>query len=172
MSKIDIVGFTLAEIALVILFAVLVLFLPQKERQENEAQAFRQRIKSLEETQSVLRQQIASLEKEREQLRQRFQSPRADLRSKAIPTCFEIDKTDWLFSVTIRRNSVFEISGKDMTLNDLLKSYDTQIKSAKAKGCIHRVQVFYDPEISAAEYDTGLRRLEAWFSTAKKGQAP
>jgi cell division septum initiation protein DivIVA len=168
MSKIDIVGFTLAEIALVILFAVLVLFLPQKERQENEVQTLRQKIKRLEESESTLKQRIASLEKERQQ----FQSPRPDLRSKAIPTCFEIDKTDWLFSVTIRGKDVFEIAGKDMSLTDLLKSYDAQMKSAKAKGCIHRVEVFYDPEISIAEYDTGLRRLEAWFSTAKRGHSP
>ena len=36
----------------------------------------------------------------------------------------------------------------------------------------HRIQVFYDPAISIAEYDGGLRKLEAWFSTAKRGQAP
>ncbi|SRR5216684_3441107 len=166
MARTDIVGFTLAEIALVILFAVLVLFLPQKGTQENEVQALKQKIKSLEESESALKQRIASLEKER----QRFQSPRADLRSKAVPTCFEIDKTDWLFSVIIRRNDVFEISGKEMSLSDILKSYDSQMKSAKAKGCMHRIQVFYDPEISITDYDTGLRRLEAWFSTAKRGR--
>jgi competence protein ComGC len=166
MSRIDIVGFTLAEIALVILFALLVIFLPQKERQANEVKALQQKIKSLEASESALKQQVASLEKER----QRFQSSRPDLKSKAIPTCFEIDKTEWLFSVTIRGNDAFEITGKDMTLNDILKNYETQMKSAKAKGCIHRIQVFYSPEISTADYDSGLRRLEAWFSTAKRGQ--
>src|ERR1700674_5775902 len=116
MSRTDIVGFTLAEIALVILFAVLVLFLPQGQTQENDAQALRQKVKSLEESESVLKQRITSFEKEREELKQRFQSPRADLRSRAVPTCFEIDKTDWLFSVTIRSNDVFEIAGKEMSL--------------------------------------------------------
>jgi hypothetical protein len=167
MSRIDIVGFTLAEIALVILFALLVIFLPQREREANEAKALQARIKNLEESESALKRQVASLEAER----QRFQSSRPDLKSKAIPTCFEIDKTEWLFSVTIRGNDEFEITGKEMTLNDILKNYETQMKSAKAKGCIHRVQVFYGPKVSTPDYDSGLRRLEAWFSTAKRGQA-
>lgn len=171
MFRMDIVGLTLAEVTLVLLFSLMAIFVPQQGAQENDAKVLQQKIKNLQQNESALKQQVASLEREIQQLRKRFESPRPDLRSKATPTCFEIDRTDWLFSVTIHGSDSFEIAGKMMTLDDILNTYKEQMRTAKTKGCIHRVQVFYGREISTAEYDTALRRLEGWFSTAKRGPA-
>src|SRR4051812_24781825 len=98
-------GWTLAELALALLFALLAAFVPSY-RAEVE------RIKRLEaqSKNSIPAADVEKLRKENADLRSEIEASRKNLRSRLTPPCVELDKNSgWLFTATVTSRDSFDI---------------------------------------------------------------
>jgi hypothetical protein len=162
-NRTDIVGLTLAEIALVLLFSFVALFVPAYARLNHK-------LKQAGATDVVrLQADLKNATAANETLKAEIEKSRKNLRSAAMPTCAELDKADWLFTVVIRGSDVYEVSGNRYAINDLLQTYSKEIAQANKDGCRHRVKVYYGKDISLPEYDYALRKIEQYFYDLKLG---
>ncbi len=166
MNRIDIVGLTLAEIALVLLFSVLAVFAPAYQRSQRELRANNLTSATVRDYKEKLR----AAEAETVNLKEELEKHRRDLRSVATPSCVEIDRAkDWLFTVTIRGADQYEIGGHELNLRELLDKYSAALELARKEACIHRIRLHYGTGVSGEDYDLALRRLEEYFYTRKLG---
>jgi hypothetical protein len=166
MSRTDIVGLTLAEIAFVLLFSFLALFIPAYARLNHKLKAYG--AVDVAKLQTELRNATT----ENGNLKAEIDKSRRNLRSAAVPTCAELNKADWLFTAVVRGSDTYEVNGKKYSLNTLLQTYSEQMSEANKNGCKHRVKLYYGKEVSLAEYDYALRRIEQSFYDLKLGVEP
>jgi hypothetical protein len=165
MNRFDIVGLTLAEISLVLLFSFVAIFVPSyaRARKELDAQANKA-------TNSDIEKQLIAVNAENARLQQELQNSRKNLRSVVTPSCVEIGKaTDWLFTAIIRGSDAYEVQGEQYTLDALLAKYSPALIQAKQNGCVHRVRIYYGQGLSGLDYDYSLRQIEEHFYTQKLG---
>lgn len=165
MQRTDIVGLTLAELALVLLFCMVTVVKPVHSTRNQDAVASAR--KDLAEQKSL----VLALTKENDALRARFSAERPNLRSKQIPSCREKGiVTDWLFVTTIRERNLYDIQGGvTVTLEKLLGLYSPRLTKAAQQGCVESIEVYLGKDVSAVDYDYALRRLEEHFYTAQMG---
>jgi hypothetical protein len=162
MNRSDIVGYTLAEIALVLLFCIVAVFAPAYARLRKQANPK----EKIAETQ----QELSRANAENAQLRKELQDSRHNLRSVAMPSCAELNKSsDWLFTATIRGIDDYEIAGRSYRLADVLKNYSAPLDQARRDGCRHRIRVSYQAGLDANDYFQALTRIEETFYTLKLG---
>ena len=102
-------------------------------------------------------------------LKAEIEKSHRNLRSAAMPTCAELDKADWLFTVVIRGSDVYEVNGNKYSISMLLQTYTRELSEANKDGCRHRVKVYYGKDVSLPEYDYALRRIEQYFYDLKLG---
>jgi regulator of replication initiation timing len=159
----DIVGLTLAEVALVLLFAFLVLFVPAYARLNRRVK--QSGVVDVANLKTDLKNAIA----ENERLKSQIDKSRRNLRSAAMPTCAELNKADWLFTAVIRGADVYEVNGNKYSLNTLLQAYAAELSEASKNGCRHRVKLYYGKDVSLPEYDFALRKIEQSFYDLKLG---
>ena len=166
MARIDIVGLTLAEITLGLLFSFLALFAPAYASLYHRVQAANptelERLKTenaqLTERNSRLQDQVASL---------------ISMRSKALPSCIEASKADgYVATLTIRGRDAYDAGDGVYTLELLTQKYSLEIANAKQAGCVQAVLVYYGSGVSVDDYDLALRRIEQVFYDAKRGVEP
>jgi hypothetical protein len=159
----DIVGLTLAEVALVLLFSFLVLFVPAYAR-------LNRRIKQSGAVDvAKLQTDLTNALAENARLKAEIDKSRRNLRSAAMPTCAELNKADWLFTAVIRGADVYEVNGNKYSLDRLLQTYATELSEANKNGCRHRVKLYYGKDVSLTEYDYALRKIEQSFYDLKLG---
>jgi competence protein ComGC len=165
MNRFDIVGLTLAEISLVLLFSFIAIFVPSYARARKELDA-----KTNKATNSDVEKQLIAAKAENTQLQQELQNSRRNLRSVVTPSCVEISKaTDWLFTAVIRGSDDYEVQGQQYTLDALLAKYSPELVQAKQNSCVHRIRIYYGQDLSGLDYDYSLRRIEKHFYTQKLG---
>jgi hypothetical protein len=166
-SRSDIVvGLTLAEIALALLFSFLALFIPAYARLNRKLKLY-----SAVDVYK-LQNDLKSATVTNETLRAEIDKSRRNLRSAAIPACAELNSSDWVFTAIIRGSDIYEVNGNKYSLNGILQTYATELSEAKKNGCRHRVKVYYDRNVSLLEYDSALRRVEQYFYDLKLGAEP
>ena len=164
-GTVDIVGYTLAETALVLVFVLIVVYAPESRKVQ----------KLQGELQTTRHDLDAALEKQaREQEHprpiQRKVIDRTALRSAAPPSCVETGvATGWLFTATVEGRDSYRINGVKLTFDELQQRYQTNVTEARDAGCFHRVKVYFTPSITSVEYDEALRKLEELFYTRKLG---
>ena len=170
MSRSDIVGLTLAEIALVLLFSFLALFVPAYARLNRTLT--KSGALNVAKLQTEVNNATAANERlkaENERLKTQIDKSRPNLRSAAMPTCAELNNADWLFTAVIRGADAYEINGNRYSLSTLLQAYATELSEASKNGCRHRVKVYYGKDVSLPEYDYALRKIEQSFYDLKLG---
>src|SRR5579859_6903321 len=111
MNRFDIVGLSLAEIALVLVFVLLAVFAPAYSHVSRQAQAKSHDVETLRAKVSELQKQLD----EKSSLIQQFSAERPNLRSIATPSCFELKKTSsrWVGSVLVRGINRYEVNGRE-----------------------------------------------------------
>lgn len=174
MNKSDLLGWTLAELSLALLFAFLATLSPsfrhnmaQNKQQVDAANKITTLI-----TQNVhLESENTALRSENSDLHSMFTASRIGLKSKQLPSCAELNNnSEWLFNTTIISEDSFEIAGKMFTLNDIRQKYANDIADAKKQGCVQRIQVSFDGEMSARVYDSAIKRLKQLFYPTSLGE--
>lgn len=166
MNRFDIVGLTLAEISLVLLFSFVAIFVPSYARARKELDS----VRADKATTSDVKKQLLAANAENAQLQQELQNSRRNLRSVVTPSCVEISKaTDWLFAAIVRGSDDYEVLGQQYTLNALLAKYSPALIEAKQDGCVHRIRIYYGQGVSGYDYDYSLRQIEEHFYTQKLG---
>jgi len=159
-------GWTLAELALALLFALLAAFIP----------SYRAEVERVRRLEAASKNELSATdaEKIREEniaLRLEIESSRKNLKSKITPPCAELDKSSgWLFTATITSRNSFEIEGKTLALDGILKKYADQLADAKKRGCVQQVHIYFMSGISAGDFDYATKRLGAYFYPASLGE--
>lgn len=162
MNRFDIVGLTLAEVSLVLLFSFIAVFLPAYGHIHEQLAA--------RTTPGDLQKQLLAANASNTRLQQELENSRPNLRSAATPTCVEVGKaTGWLFAATIRGADTYQVLDQPYTLDDLLHKYAPALAEAAQAGCRQRVKVYLGQGVSAVDYDDALRRLEESFYDTKLG---
>lgn len=166
MIRTDLLGWTLAELALALLFALLAVFGPSFGAEVR-------RIKLLE-AQSKNAISAAEAEKLRAEnlaLREEIDASRKNLKSRITPPCAELDKnSSWLFTATVRSRDSFGIAGKTLSMQEILREYAKPLADAKKRGCVQQVHVNFQAGISAGDFDYAFRRLGSYFYPASLGE--
>jgi len=161
MNRFDIVGLSLAEISLVLVFVLLAVFAPAYSRVSREAQTKTHDV-------DVLRAKVTELQKQVDEsasLIKQFGAERPNLRSIATPSCFELNKTPnrWIGSVIVRGVNVYDLNGKQLGLTDLLSEFSDEIAQGKRDGCRHSIRVSSGEGVSGMEYQSALMQLGQTF---------
>jgi hypothetical protein len=161
MNRFDIVGLSLAEIALVLVFVLLAVFAPAYSRVSREAHSKSHDVETLRAKVSELQKQVD----ENASLIKQFGAERPNLRSIATPSCFELNKTPsrWLGSVTVRGISRYEINGQQLSLSDLLIQFSDEIAQGKRDACRHSIKVSSGEGVSGVDYQSALMQLGQTF---------
>jgi hypothetical protein len=164
----DLLGWTLAELALALLFALFAAFAPSYLAEVKRIQQLQAAAKN-----SVSRDEAEELRLENIALRLQLEASRKDLRSKITPPCSELDKdSGTLFTATVESRDFFEIEGKTMRLDQILRKYANQLADAKARGCVQQAHIYFDPTISATDFDYATKRLGMYFYLGSLGERP
>ena len=166
MRREDIVGLTLAEIALTLLFFFLAVFAPTYARLNRKLKAI-----NLIDV-ARLQTELKAAEAENETLKAELEKYRPNLRSAAVPSCAEINKADWLFTTIIRGSDTYDIDGVSYSIGNILATYSKELSDARQNGCRHRIKVYYGAGVSLDEYDSALRKIEVYFYDLKLGPEP
>lgn len=181
MIKSDLLGWTLAEIALALLFALLAAFAPSYRNVAMRNKGLEEEIKNaaslaaendrLRAENLALQSELAALRLENAELRSMSVAPRSDLKSIVLPSCAELNKnSDWLFTATVIAEDSFEINGRALTLAGIRKEFAEQLADAKKQGCVQRIHVSFEEGMSAQVYDSALKGLRRWFYPTSLGQ--
>ena len=145
----DIVGYTLAETALALLFTVFAGMLAQRTATvdvERSPQPPTSTVKTPPPSSAGANSK----------------SPR--LLSPNLPSCAQQGSSnDWLFSVVVHGKDAYEHLSRILTLDQLLKQYSAQLRDANLRGCRHTIKVFVGEDVSGLDYDYAIRHLSVWF---------
>ena len=158
----DIVGYTLAEIALVLVFCVIAM-------DTHAVTGLKKQLRTAQDNLFAAQRQLSAQAK---LVSKRIDQP-TKLRSSAPPSCFETGfDRNWLFTTTITGRDSFEIGSNVLTFDQLMARYANQIAASKANGCVPRIQVAFSPGIQVIDYDQALKRLEGQFYPRRLGIRP
>jgi hypothetical protein len=164
--KSDLVGWTLAELSLAILFALFAAFAPSHQ----EAVELNRKLAEADQHAAQLISENTKLTQEQKEIQAEIENSHRVLRSAMTPSCWELDhKSDWLFTATINSEDSFEIDGANLTLAQIARQYSDQLDYAEKLKCRQRVHVEVGPAVTAREYDLGLRRLGQHFYVVSIG---
>jgi hypothetical protein len=168
MTRIDVVGLTLAEIALALLFCVVAVFAPSYARLEKQL-----RDRPDPNQLKALQNKILELQTDNDRLKRDLQAVKQGARSKQTPSCIEIGKAAGpLFTTTIRGEDRYDLDGASLTFQQIRVRFEEILSAAKSDECVQSIRVYYGPEVSVQEYDSALRRIEQLFYVTKLGQLP
>jgi hypothetical protein len=164
MNRLDIVGLSLAEIALVLVFGVLAIFAPAYSRLKKELRSTNSVSLPLRDQITSLQQQLRKAQVENSTLREQFVAQRPNLRSKQTPSCMELHKAaTWLFTAVVLGADRYEIDGQKYTLQELLTTYSSATSSAKQDGCVQSIKISCGENVSGSQYQTALVQLGQSF---------
>ena len=153
-----ILGLTLAELSLFIVFSMTLLFVIQSRDKTDK--------EDLQET-------LAQMQKEKELLEEKLETERTQLRnlklrSAAKPSCTnERFGMDILFDTVVVAKREFNISGDRYTFRQLRRRYSKQLNEAEKLGCVHRVRVSFRQVLDADAYNDSLKALDTLFYVKK-----
>lgn len=166
----DIIGYTLAEIALVLLFAIVAVFLPpysKASQQLKEVDKANREVAKQREEVRLLKNQLAEL-----QTRSANEPRAADLKSKQTPSCKELGiESGFLFTTTITSADTYVVNGEYVNSDQLRNMFREALNVAASKQCKESVRVLYSARVSTAEYDEALRKIEQLFYVSRGGLA-
>ena len=159
----DITNFTIAEIAFFLLFVILIGYaILSDERTELMTEPI-----ITKEEMSAKNDQLDRQNTEITDLRvklKKYQDMDKSLRSIAEPSCLETGYfKGYLFTTIILDRDTYMIDNADYSWADIRKKYGPDINNASVNGCRHRIKVSVVANITAAEFDEALKKLESEF---------
>lgn len=187
MNREDVIGITLAELTLVLLFIFIIIFFVTSSAGRDN-QALKEALTSQEELLALQLEEIAALKTDKENLvheRQRrdqvmkrlanaltvLRTENEQLRSKFKPSCYERGYAPSVIGkVIILGADLFSVGGKKMTLSEIKKHFAQELSAAEALGCVQTIRTNYSGSLSLDEYYSGLRKLERLFYISKGGK--
>lgn len=143
-SSDGIIGYTLAEIAFLLLFIFLANFLVSDR---------------------PTRQEVENLQNELILTQERLE----ELLSPAIPPCIQkkLERKSggigYLFTVLIQGRDRFLIDGKIYSYKEILKKYRKDLDAAKNTGCVHSIYIKCIDGLDAQDYIAALTKLHLDF---------
>ena len=176
----DIIGYTLAEIALALLFVVVLLGIgSQSALRATAEQARKDALEAAEralEAEERARRAESSADTQRriaDDLREELERL-LGLRSGARPPCSEVGvaEGDWLFSVQILAADLYSLEGEVLSMDGLRSMFDGQLNLAEQRDCVYRVEAMAAPTLPLPVYLAGLRRLEGLFYVKRREAGP
>jgi hypothetical protein len=173
MRHVDIVGMSLAELSLSLLFVVLALLPPSSP---DELSSARTQLATVSSQLAIATKHIDELSAQSKQL-QGFTRMTADgaaarhLRSITLPSCAEKKvRNDWLFTTVVRGEDLYDVQDiGTLNLQQILDRFKRELDEATLAECVQRIQVRVGNDVSAIDYDLALRRLEQHFYPRKLG---
>jgi hypothetical protein len=164
MTRADLVGWTLAETAFVLLFAIVAAVLPSyehtltknKQLEEDQNRTLKQNL--------PLARQVLDLRAQNESLKATIEESTKHLRSKARPPCSELDKSKgYLFTATITSANSFEVNGQVYTAEQLISHFAEPISEAEKLDCVEQVRLYFRSGLTADEFQSARNRIELYF---------
>jgi len=159
-----IVGLTLTELALNILFgSVLLISLHRVPDQATELAALRKQheddVLRHEKDTQLLTQTSAALEA--------LKKEREDLRSSMKPSCGEAryGRRKFVFAATVVDGTTYAVDGISYSYPRLLKRFRSDLDEGVRLGCVPRVKVSWKGGIDLKNFNSGLQRLNQEFYT-------
>jgi len=163
MSRTDIVGYTLAEIAFALLFAIAAVFLPTYGSLNSKLKVERDASKRSTAEVESLKKTISELEA-KSGLLPKAQEDRQGLRSKQLPSCIEKGAaTTWLFSATAISANKYVINNEIVTFDQLRGRFGSELAVAEKQQCRHSMQLLYAPGMAVSDYNLALRKMGGLF---------
>jgi hypothetical protein len=154
----DIVGFTLAETAFVLLFAVFAALLAEKTEESHALKQVNSQLGQL----TRLQQDLNSERQSNAELSGQIATFK--LRSRAFPSCAETGKVSgWLFTATVRGRDAYDIDGTLFTVSTLTAAYAKQLREASEASCRQRIRLFVGDGVSGEEYEYAMRQVAQHF---------
>lgn len=84
-------------------------------------------------------------------------------RSNLTPKCSELGLKDILFNAVIRGRQSYEVNGETRSLQELLSAYSPELSQAEKQRCRYSVNVSYQPDVTTDDFVFALRRLRSEF---------
>jgi len=84
-------------------------------------------------------------------------------RSNLTPKCSELGLRDMLFDTVILGRDVYEVNGQNKSLEELLSAYASDLRDAGIKDCKYSVNASNGPDIRTDDFVVALRRLRTHF---------
>lgn len=84
-------------------------------------------------------------------------------RSNLTPKCSEKGLKDVLFTTVIRGRDRYGMSGPDKKFDELLTAYAPQLREARTLDCRYSVNVSYQSDVRTDDFVFALRRLRSIF---------
>jgi hypothetical protein len=156
----DIIGFTLAETAFVLLFAVFAGLLSGKAQEANVTRQASDQLTQI----ARLQQDLNSSRQNNAQLSARIAALMPKLRSAAFPSCAETGRVQgWLFTATVNGRDSYEIDGVPFTALEIIKKYSSQLREASDSACRQRIRLYVGDRVSGEEYEFAMRQIGQYF---------
>jgi hypothetical protein len=84
-------------------------------------------------------------------------------RSNLTPKCSEKGLKDVLFTTVIRGRDLYGINGPDKKFDELLTAYEPELREARTRDCKYSVDVSYQSDVRTDDFVFALRRLRTVF---------
>ena len=84
-------------------------------------------------------------------------------RSNLTPKCSELGLKDVLFGTVIRGADLYEVGGQTKNFDQLLSAYDPDLHAAHAQDCRYLVKVSFKPDVATDDFVMAFRRLRTVF---------
>ena len=89
--------------------------------------------------------------------------PKGPGRSNLTPRCSELGLKDVLFDTVILGRDVYEVNGQNKSLEELLSAYASDLRDAGMKDCKYSINVSNGPDVRTDDFVVALRRLRTHF---------
>jgi len=156
----DIIGYTLAEIALLLLFAIIAIFLPKYS-------TLSAHLRAQTASRLLLEKEVAALKEQLALVKPPGASP-AGLRSRQMPSCIERKLASGpIFSAVALSNGKYRVGGEELTASEIRSRFAEQIADADKHECRQRIQLGYSTGMSAEQFVQAQVQMENWFYVSK-----
>lgn len=91
------------------------------------------------------------------------QDAKSSGRSNLTPKCSELGLKDILFTAVIRGRESYEVNGREENFQELLGAYDPDLQKAHTQQCKYSVNVSYARDVTTDDFVFALRRLRSAF---------
>ena len=164
----DITGYTLAEVALLLLFAIVAIFLPKysKLTAELRAEAARNQGSVSASDADKMRAEMLALKEKLAQIRPGESA--AGLRSRQTPSCVEKKVASGpIFVAVALPSGKYLVGGEALTANEIRSRFASEIAVGEENECRQRIQLGYTSGMSADQYYEAQVQMENMFYVGK-----
>jgi hypothetical protein len=91
------------------------------------------------------------------------QSAKNPGRSNLTPKCSELGLKDLLFRVVIRGRESYDVNGQKKDFQELLTAYSPELREAEKQQCRYSVNVSYQRDVTTSDFVFALQRLRSKF---------